>query len=58
MQTVKVKSAGEKRMKTTRLSPREIRLLADQLVAAKDPAEVSRLKRALERGFYGDPENA
>ncbi len=42
----------------TRLSPKQLRRLADRLVAAKDPAEVARLKKELERGFYGDPAHA
>ena len=35
-------------------SPKQLRRLADRLVAAKDPDEVARLKKELERGFYGD----
>ena len=44
--------------RTTRLSPKQLRRLADRLVATKDPAEVARLKKELERGFYGDPVHA
>jgi hypothetical protein len=42
----------------TRLSPAELRKLADEMVAATDPVEVKRLKKELERGFYGDPAHA
>ena len=38
----------------TRLSPKQLRRLADRMVASTDPAEVARLKKELERGFYGD----
>jgi len=58
MQAVKSKKTPKKREKNTRLTPKELRLLADRLVAANDPAEVSQLKDELERGFYGDPEHA
>ena len=59
MQQLKVKPVSSRTKKpTTRLSPRQLRRLADRLVAANDPAEVARLKRALERGFYGDPAHA
>ena len=39
----------------TRLSPRQLRRLADRMVASNDPDEVARLKKEMERGFYGDP---
>jgi hypothetical protein len=58
MQAVKSKKTPKKREKNTRLSPNELRRLADWLVEASDPAEVSQLKDELERGFYGDPEHA
>lgn len=55
MQPVKVKPIPSRTKKpTTRLSPRQLRRLADRMVAANDPAEAARLKEALERGFYGD----
>jgi hypothetical protein len=58
MQAVKPKKTPKIKERNTRLSPKELRLLADRLVAASDPAEVSQLKEELERGFYGDPEHA
>ena len=39
--------------KGNRLSPEELGLLARQLAAASDPAEASRIKERLTRGFYG-----
>jgi hypothetical protein len=58
MQAVKSKRAPKKGTESTRLSPKELRRLADRLVAAKDPNEVARLKEELEGGFYGDPKHA
>ena len=58
MQHVKDRPVANLRTKTTRLSPKQLRRLADRLVAAKDPAEVARLKQALERGFYAGPVHA
>jgi hypothetical protein len=58
MQTLKSKRTPKKRAANTRLSPKALRRLADRLVATKDPVAVARLKKALERGFYGDPEHA
>ena len=58
MQPVKDRPLATSRTKTTRLSPKQLRRLADRLVAAKNPTEVARLKKALERGFYGDPVHA
>ena len=58
MQPVKERLVATPRTKTARLSPKQLRRLADRLVAAKDPAKVTRLKQALERGFYGDPVHA
>ena len=55
MQQVKIKTKILRSPKPkTRLSPRQLRRLADRMVASSDPAEVARLKEALERGFYGD----
>ncbi len=59
MQLAKDKAKRARTKKSpTRLSPRQLRILADRMVAAEDPAEVARLKRELERGFYGDPAHA
>jgi len=59
MQHVKVKAKVPRTKKPTlRLSPRQLRRLADRMVASTDPAEVARLKEELERGFYGDPAHA
>ncbi len=59
MQHTKAKPTASQTKKTaTRLSPRELRRLADRLVAATDPGEVARLKKEMERGFYGDPAHA
>ena len=59
MQDVKVKPAAPRTKKpAARLSPRQLRRLADRMVASNDPAEVARLKEELERGFYGDPSHA
>jgi hypothetical protein len=52
------KRAREHGKNVTRLSPKELRALADRMVASTDPIEVARLKKELERGFYGDPEHA
>ncbi len=55
MQAVKVKSRKSRAKKSSaRLSARQLRRLADRMVASKNPAEVARLKEELERGFYGD----
>ncbi len=35
------------------LSPRELRLLAKKLAAARDPVAAARLKERITRGFYG-----
>ena len=53
----KLAQAKESRSKksTHRLSPQQLRRLADRMVASNDPVEVARLKKELERGFYGDP---
>ena len=59
MQHLKAKPEAARRKKPpTRLTPRQLRRLADRMVAATDPAEVARLKEELERGFYGDPTHA
>ena len=49
-------NASPTKKSDARLSPQELRHLADRMVASKDPAEVERLKKELERGFYGDLE--
>ena len=55
MQLTKVKPKPSRAKRTTsRLTPRQLRRLADRMVASNDPAEVARLKSELERGFYGD----
>jgi hypothetical protein len=41
-----------------RLSGAELEELARRMVESTDPDEVNRLKKELERGFYGDPEHA
>ena len=45
-------------MKNVRLSADELVALAERMVASKDPEEVERLKKQMERGFYGDQNNA
>jgi hypothetical protein len=39
--------------RTRQLKARELGELADRLAASKDPAEITRLKSAMARGFYG-----
>ncbi len=39
--------------KGQRLSPKELGLLAKKLANAKNPAEASRLRESITRGFYG-----
>ena len=59
MQHAKVKPTPPQNKKSaSRLTPKQLRRLADQLVATHDPAEAARLKKELERGFYGDPAHA
>ena len=59
MQHAKVKPAPpETKKSATRLTPKQLRRLADRLVATHDPAEAARLKKELERGFYGDVAHA
>ena len=41
-----------------RLTPDQLTALAERMVASTDPDEVERLKKELERGFYGDSEHA
>jgi hypothetical protein len=36
------------------LTGKELGELADRLAASKDPAEITRLKSAMTRGFYGE----
>jgi hypothetical protein len=44
-----------KKLDTSRqLSGEELGVLAKQMVAATDPAEVKRLKQEIIKGFYGD----
>lgn len=35
------------------LTGKELRVLVEQMVEAKDPAEVKRLRKEIHRGFYG-----
>jgi len=59
MQHIKAKpEVARKKNSSTRLTPKQLRRLADRMVAATDPAEIARLKEELERGFYGDPTHA
>jgi hypothetical protein len=59
MQPTKAKpTASPTKKAATRLSPKQLRRLADRMVASKDSAEAARLKKELERGFYGDPAHA
>ena len=51
---IEQKESGVKKS-GTRLSPSQLRRLADRMVASNDPDEVARLKKEMERGFYGDP---
>jgi hypothetical protein len=44
--------------KGVRLTPDELVALAEQMVASTDPAEVERIKKQMERGFYGDADDA
>ena len=55
--SVKPKASRTKKP-TARLTTRQLRRLADRMVASNDPGEVARLKAELERGFYGDPVHA
>lgn len=47
-----------KKQKIARLSPDELKKLADRFVEATDPKEKRRLRAALTRGFYGTPGHA
>ena len=40
--------------RTRQLTPQELGQLADRLAASNDPAEITRLKSAMTRGFYGE----
>ena len=40
--------------RTRQLTPSELGELAERLAETDDPAEISRLKSALTRGFYGE----
>jgi hypothetical protein len=46
----------QKPASSTRLSPEELSEIAGKLAVAKDPKEIARLRKAFEKGFYGDPE--
>jgi len=59
MQHVKLKSKPSRVKKAAgRLSPKQLRQLADRMVASNNPAEIAKLKEELERGFYGDLSHA
>ena len=59
MQTAKATPPTPRmKLSTARLTPKQLRRLADRMVASKDASEVARLKKELERGFYGDPAHA
>ena len=36
------------------LSGKELRVLVEQMVDSKDPAEIKRLRQEIHRGFYGE----
>lgn len=36
------------------LTGKELRVLVEQMVDSKDPAEVKRLRKEIHRGFYGE----
>ena len=36
------------------LTGKELRVLVEQMVESKDPAEVKRLRQEIHRGFYGE----
>jgi hypothetical protein len=36
------------------LTGRELRVLVEQMVDSKDPAEIRRLREEIHRGFYGE----
>ena len=36
------------------LTGKELRVLVEQMVDSKDPAEVKRLRQEIHRGFYGE----
>ncbi len=59
MQAIKANPPARRaKLHSTRLTVQQLRRLAERMVAAKDPAEIARLKKELERGFYGDPAHA
>ena len=58
MRKTKSDAAEAPERKRTRLTPDELVALAERMVASKDPQEIERLKKEMERGFYGDPEHA
>ena len=53
----KVENAAPRKVRV-RPSPRGLRQVADRMVASNDSTEVTRLKKELEGGFYGDPVQA
>jgi hypothetical protein len=36
------------------LSGKELRVLVEQMVETKDPAEIKKLRKEIHRGFYGE----
>jgi len=40
------------------LTPEELDRLLERLLESTDQIEIARLKSEMERGFYGDPEDA
>ena len=56
--TMQMVKTMPKKQKIARLSPDELKKLADRFVEATDPKEKRRLRAALTRGFYGTPGHA
>ena len=52
--SAKPSRAAAKQMTPRQLSPEELGLLAEQMLATTDLAEKARLRQALTKGFYGD----
>jgi hypothetical protein len=52
-----VKPAEPSQEKAPQLTPEQLCEIAGGLVEAKDPAEIARLRKEFERGFYGDSQN-
>ncbi len=40
--------------RSRQLNPQDLGQLADRLAESEDPAEITRLKSAIRRGFYGE----